>query len=373
LSRSMTYPESMVGRPRCGRCLAVAFTALGCIAVAPRGSRADDIITERENLSHARIVGMSRGALDVRTADGVMRSFRLSDINFMYIDRGMAFADFNQAERMRFEGHVEQSLSRYRRAMRLTEGFWSDIVSARFLVAADQVGDLATAVPLFVRVAHGRSAGPSAAVRLFPSNLPGKRNGKVAAALGTLNAALGRDVDDAERTVLTLLRQRILQRIGEGGDAKAARRIAALSIPESVRTDDVYEAVYAALVVLVHQPSSDSEVLVWLDHAIRDCPMPALPGFLLLKGEVLRKRASTANDWIRASWPALRVAIHFPGDPRASIGYYDAAVALEHAGKIKAVSKLLHLCLDQSEGNSAVAVSARAMLERISVSQPDPE
>jgi len=348
------------------------FSASVCFVfalVVTSAVRGDDVLIGNRNLTRVRIVGLSRVGLDVRMPDGSLRSLPIDQVDLMQIDRGAAFADFNQAERMRAEGRAEQSIARYRRAMRLTEGFWSEIIPARFLRAADQAGELAIAVSMFVRVVEGRTTGPATAVRMFPTNVPDKRNGEVAAALDTLNIALAGDLDDAQRAVLSVLRYRILQRVGAGRDAGEARRVAQLSIPEPVRTLPMFETVNDALTLLVEQTPPERDVMTLLDHAIRDCPVEAMPAFLLLKGAALISRAGSEGDWLRASWPFLRVAIHFPDDPHVAEAYYGASTALEKAGQRDYAVTLLRRCLENADGSGAVTQSARAMLERLT--QPD--
>jgi hypothetical protein len=338
---------------------------LACALAATGATRGDDVVIGKRNLTRVRIVGLSRAGLDVRMEDGNLRSLPLYQIDLIQVDRGAAFADFNQAERMRAEGRAAQSIARYRRAMRLTEGFWSEVIPARLLRAADQAGELAMAANMFVRVVQGRMTGPATAVRMFPTNVPDKRNGEVAAALDALNGALAGDVDDAQRAVLSVFRYRILHRIGASENPREARRVAQLSIPEPVRAPPVFRAVSDALSLLVQQKAPPSDILTLIDHAIRDCTEDALPALLLLKGAVLKGQARSDDDWIRASWPFLRVVIHFPGDPRVAEAYYGAAAALEKAGRSDYAISLLHKCVESHAAPETVVQSARTMLTRL--------
>lgn len=347
------------------------MTTLTALTVAS-GAWADDVLLPGGvNLSRVRIVGLSEdGRLEIRKPDGTLHAVPLEDIEMIQVDRGAAFAEFNQAERLRAEGRPEPSLARYRRAMRVTEGHWSEIIPVRFLRAADEAGDIDTAVGLFVRVVRGRATGPAVAVRFFPANVPDKRNGAVASALATLNAALAGDLDDAGRTAVTVLRYRILRHLGTR-NAQEARRVARLKTPPSVRTREVFEVVYDAFSLLVDATPTARDVGVAVDEAIRACPEEDLPAFLLLKGKILSARATTEEDWLRAVRPFVRVPIHFPDDPRACAGYYGAAVALERAGRLNRAVSLLRLCKDCAPPDEATAHAVRDMLARLTQTASD--
>jgi len=298
-----------------------------------------------------------------------MRSVPLVDVELIQVDRGASFADFNQAERMQAEGKADQSLARYRRAMRITEGFWSEVVPVRFARAADLAEDIETATDMLIRVTQGRATGPATAIRMLPAHIPDRRNGKVAGALDALNSALAHNPDHAARTAYTVLRHRILRRVGEAMSPGDARHLTELTIPESVRTSGVYGAVVEAFSFLIDNGRFESGDLDALDRAILDGPEEMLVEFLLLKGAALHERAVSAEDWIRASWPFLRVVIHFPNDPHVGEGYYGAAVALERAGLHEDAASLLSRCIDTASEGSELSRSAETFLERIGQSE----
>lgn len=367
---NMTCRETSAG---CG-CSAVRTGAAGrvvragvlmLVAHAAVSARGDDIVAGGTSFARVRIVGLTDGALDFRIPEGQMRSIPLVDVDLLQVDRGASFADFNQAERMQAEGSAEQSLARYRRAMRITEGFWSEVVPVRFSRAADVAGDIETATDMLLRVMQGRETGPATAIHMLPRNIPDRRNGRVAAALDGLSACLARNPDSASRTVCTVLRDRILRRIGAEASVADARRITELVIPTSVGTVEVYAAVVEAFSFLLGAEAFESEDFAALDRAIFDCPDDMLPDFLLLKGAASQVRAQSREDWIRVSWPYLQVAIQFPEDARAGKGYYGAATALERAGLKDDARSLLHKCLEVEPRGSALSRAARSFLDRM--------
>ena len=81
-----------------------------------------------------------------------------------------------------------------------------------------------------------------------------------------------------------------------------------------------------------------------------------VPDFLMLRGAFLAGKARTREDLMRASWPFLRVAIHFPDDPRAADGYYEAARLLERIDLSDHAAVLMRACLD----HEGVSESTRA-------------
>ena len=342
-----------------------------CLSIPMSTARGDDIYANGQTFTRARILGLHSGELEIRLEDGQTIAVPLVDVEFLQVDRGASFADFNQAERMRAEGRADQSLARYRRAMRITEGFWSEIVPVRFCQAADLTGDLEIATNLLIQVTHGRSTGPGTAIRILPDNIPDRRNGRVAASLDVLNVALTRDVDHAQATVLTVMRHKILMRLESKMTLNDLRRVTNLSVPESVRTQYVFETVRRSFDSLMAQMPLTPKDYDDLDRAIDACPDAFLPEFLLIKGAAMRQAAQSGEDWIRTSWPFLRVPIHFPDSPLVADGYLGAADALGRAGRMEDARLLLSKCLEAAPKGGAVAKAAEALLTK--VNQPVPQ
>ena len=70
-----------------------------------------------------------------------------------------------------------------------------------------------------------------------------------------------------------------------------------------------------------------------------------MPGFLLLKGDALLQAALEHDEIIRAAWPFMRVAIHFPDDARAPKALLGAASAMTRLGRPDKSARLLEECL----------------------------
>ncbi|UCC32713.1 MAG: hypothetical protein JSU86_10600 [Phycisphaerales bacterium] len=335
------------------------------LAVAPAMSvRADQIVMDKTNYPGAKIVGLQEGQLQFRSADGSLQTVWLHDVRLINVDRGGIFDDFNQAERFFAGGEHDRAIVRYRRTLRLSEDFWTDLIAARLTLACDAAEQLDTAVLNLIRVINGRFAGPPAAARLIPREIPAESGKRVMRAVEQLHAALAKDPDDPQRALLKLVRYEILQGTGDRRAIPAAPEIAAISIPPSARSQRVYAIQLRAFEEALADDVEPAE-LSSLDIAIRDCPDEILPSFLLLKGRTLLRTAATREELIRASWPSLRVAVHFRNDSRAAEGLHDAALALERLGRPDKARELLQECLGHkwlTPQTQSLAETARARL-----------
>lgn len=325
---------------------------------------ADEIQSRGRTFTNAKIVGMDQGHLRFRSADGSLQTLWVDEIELISVDRGGMFADFNEAERLLAGGEFEKSLNRYRRVLRLTEDFWQDLVPARMLMAADRGGQIDAAADGLVRIVRGRWGGPALAVRLLPNNLPDKPNAKAARALESLDSALGREGKEDLRVPLVLARYELLRAIGDGRSPAEAQRVAATAVPETQRCDRAFRAILDAL-RQSEQLAPQATALQNLDRAIGTCPETVLPGFLILKGQILSKSARTPDEWIRASWPLLRVGIHFPDHPLAAEGWLGAARSLNQLGRTEQAIDLLKECIAVRRVAEPVRTQAEAMLREL--------
>jgi tetratricopeptide (TPR) repeat protein len=307
---------------------------------------------------------MKEGQLQFRSAGGKLRSAWVGDIGLIVVDRGGIFADFNQAERFLASGEPTRAISRYRRSLRMAEGSWPDLIAARLVLACDAAAKLNHAVSNLIQVIRGRYAGPSAAARLIPKSIPRDRNANVSRAVELLDAALSRGPPEPQRVLLALVRYEILRRSGDDRATPAAQQVAFLTVPPAARSEQVY-AIQLDALSRVLQDDATPEALAGLDNAIRDCPEPVLASFLLLKGQTLMRTASTRDDVMRASWPFLRVAIHFQDDARAADGLYGAALAIERLGRKDKAIKLLTECLGHKRLTDETRRRAETTLKRL--------
>ncbi len=345
------------------------FLAIGCMLVAStsRVIYADQIVTDTENYTGARLIAFENGQLRFRTAGGELKTAWPHEVSLLIVDRGGTFDDFNQAERFFASGEPERAIVRYRRARGPSEESWSDLITARTLLACDAAGQLDKATANFIQLLEGRRTGPAAA-RLFPKNIPKQRDGKVVRAIEQLDGVLRKAPEDDQQVLLELLRYEILRRTDDNRAVRAAQRVATLSIPPDARSGPAFAILLDGMGRALDEdvkfvsPSA-------LDCAIRDCPESVLPGFLLLKGRFLLKSASNREGAIRAAWAFMRVAIHFPDDPRAGDGLYGAALALERIGRTGKAKELLEECLGHGQLTIQTRQSADKALQRLRASE----
>lgn len=330
---------------------------------------ADQIVTAKGNYLGARIVGMDKGRLRFRSADGILQGAWPDEIELIIVDRGGIFDDFNQAERLFAGDEPARAIIRYRRTLRLSEDFWADLVAARLVLACDAAGHLDTATLNFIRLLRGFWGGPSAAARLIPAAIPESGNRRVQRALEQLGAALSRHPDESQRALLSLLRYEILRGSGDPRAIPAVKAIAGLCIPANARSERVYEIQLHALRATAVN-GVDSGILRNLHQAIRDCPDTVLPDLLLLKGDMLFKTAAMREDIVRSCWPFLRVAIHYPDDPRGTEGLYRAALVLERLGNRGKAIELLEECVGQKQVTSETRRGAEAAASRLRAGGP---
>jgi len=295
----------------------------------------------------------------------------INDIALIVVDRGGVFDDLNLAERFLEAGEFEKAAVRYERALRLSDDFWPDLAAVRLVTAYDRTGQLDKATMNFIRVARGRFAGPGAAARLLPQSVPVKRDAKFTRAVEQLETALSQNPGETIRVLCEVLHYEILRRGEDERAGRAASTVAALSIPEAVRSERVYTGVLAAMSQTMKE-SGGANQLTDLDRAVHDCPDTLLPSFLLLKGETLLRTALARDDVIRASWPFLRVVIHMADDPRAADGLWGAARAVERLGRRDQATALVEECLAHKHVSDETRGKAAAMLTRLRSSGATP-
>jgi hypothetical protein len=281
--------------------------------------RADQLTVNGHHQSGARVVGLNNGRVEFRTAGGEMRQADLAHLDVVLVERGDAFADFNQAERYASEGEWGNALLRYKRASRLCEGFWSDIIAARMLRAADRAKRVDEAVSAYLRVIRIEPGGALAALSLFPAQLPTVRDAAASRALQQLDDAAAAQPGPEQRLAIDLLGFEILRSLRDPMAMPVAVRLTEGEVPRPLRVDRVYASISAGLEMRLADAVT-RESLAALDRAMLDCPGGALPDFLLMKGRAQLRMAKSREEFIRASWPFLRVVAHMPDDARAAEG-----------------------------------------------------
>ncbi len=334
------------------------------VGVASVPTMADSLVVGGRDYHAVRITGLADGYLVFRTAAGASQSARIDTLDLIEIARGASFADFNQAERLVASGEPAKAISRYQRMVHMSESFWSDLLYARLARATDRAGRIDRATGYFIRVAQGTFSGPATAVWLMPKSIPDRRDGKTARAISQLLAVSSQLPAGPARSLLTIYRYELLQRVGDRRAAQLASRVAGLTVDESIGTERVYDMVRHALRSVLSQDTPFNH-FTDLDRAIRYAPDALLPDFLLLKGDALLSTAQTREDIIRASWPYLRVVAHQPDDARAALGLVGAAAALERMKSFPQAAALLTECLARRDVDDTTRARAEAALARV--------
>lgn len=354
----MIYRRGIADRapvwPAMGACACVAFA----VASAAHG---DQLVVRKTSFPGIKIVAFTQGKLHYRGPGGDLRRAELGDVDLIVAERGESFSDFNQAERHFAEGEWENAIVRYRRTLRLSSDFWTDVITARLVIACRKAGRHDEAVPYFIQLMRAPAQGPEVAAGLFPFVAGKLREEPFARALAQLDSAVQEVSDPSAGALLALARFDLLRAQGDPRAAAAARVVAALDLPQPLRLDGLFGLVFHALTDVL---SSDSgaAALEHLDRAIRDGPRSSLPDFLLLKGRTLMKAAQSSEDVMRASWPFLRIVAHLPSDPRAAEALYETALAMDRLNRRDKALELVHECLAHPRASDAVRAAAEEKL-----------
>jgi len=343
--------------PRCAIMATVAV--VGVLMASVSVGRADQVLIEGVSRTPVTILDLEGGRLKYQTADGVTTSAWLPDVQRITLDRHGKFLDFNEAERCLTGGDASQAIALYRRMLRVSESFWPDLIAARLVRACALADRIDQAALHFVQVLRCERGGPPLAVRLIPQRLPSQRDARVVRAIGHLEGAL-REIQSSERRIpLELFLFALVQGSGDHRSLSAARDVASLDISGPLGCRRAFALQQRALEEVLRAAPADVP-LTSLDRAIRDCPEALLPGFLQIKGEVLLRRAHTREDWIRAAWPFMRIAIHMPDDDRVPRALLGAARALEGIGDWNKAVALL----DESLAHPRIDDGTRVLVEK---------
>jgi tetratricopeptide (TPR) repeat protein len=322
-------------------------------------ARADQVIVNGVNHTNAKITGLDQGKLQFRLADGRTVSAWIDEVQLILVDRGGIFDDFNQAEQFLHDGDAPKAIARYERTLRLSQEFWPDLIACRLLAAHDRAGQIDRAAQYFIRVVTGEFSGLAPAARLYPRTIPEKRDGRVARAVDMLAEESRKIGQDDRRVLLDDLRYEILGKTDPNAAKPLARNVAELAVPAPARTERVYGVVLRAMQeVFSGTPGTLS--LGTLDQAIRDCPESSLPGFLLIKGQLLLQSARTREEIMHAAWAFLRVPIHMPNDELAPKALLEAARALYKLEKEEQARTLLVECYNHPKATPEIRKQAES-------------
>jgi tetratricopeptide (TPR) repeat protein len=347
------------------------FLLFGWGGLLPSRSAADYVVADKINYSGARITALAQGKLHFRVPDGTLRTPWIHEVDLIVVDREGAFLDFNEAERSLSDGDAAQALIRYRRALRLREDFWADLIAARMVLAAERAGRIDESVAPFLRALRGEAVGPAGAARFIPLALPKERTPEMVKALEQLDAALLADPTPPERAVIALFRFALLQSGGDPRTPESADALAAMELPSSVGGERVFAIVRSALEEAIRRNVAVG-LEEALDRAIRDCPENLLPDFLWLKGRFLLAGATNREEIIRATWPLMRIVIHRPDHARTPQALHETATAMERLGRPDQAMALLQDCLRHPKTSEILRKQAEETLSRLQSLSAEP-
>ena len=350
------------------RAFCVSLIAL--IASGAVGSvRADQVVARDVNQPDVLVTGVHGGRLEFRTISGETKAEWISDVNLITIDRTGVFADLNQAERFVDGSEPDKAIERYRRALRLSEGFWTELIAARLLMACERAGWMDQVARSYVQVARGESTGVALAARLIPAAMPTERGKRTADAMAELDTAIAKERRADVKALLRFFRYELLRQTGDRRAEQAIRDVAVIDVPPDARTARVFAIQLTALrEALAGHP--DDDVWASLDRAVRWAPDSTVAAFLLLKGNALLEVAASREELIRAGWVFLRIPIHLPDDPLAADGLVGAATAMERLELIDKAAALLDEALAHERISKKTRTMAERALERLRASGP---
>ena len=328
----------------------IAILVAGLFACLCPSTFADQVIVNGLTHTNTKIVGLEQGKLQVRLADGRILSPWIDEVQLIVVDRGGVFDDFNQAEQFLHSGDPLKAIARYERTLRLTQEFWPDLIACRLIAAHDRASQIDRSAQYLARIINSEFTGLAPAARLYPKNIPEKRDGRVARAIDTLAEEARKLGEDDGRILLDVLRYEILAKTDPNAARPLARGLAETTVPAPARTEHIYGVLLRAMQD-VFTTTPTALTVSTIDRAIRDCPEASLPGFLVLKGQLLLQSAQSREQIIHAAWSFMRVPIHMPNDDLAPKALLEAARALHKLEKPDQVKTLLAECYNHPKAS----------------------
>ena len=326
---------------------------VSALTAAHRALAADEIFASGHRTTNVRIVGLEQGQLRYRLEDGKVLSIWIDQVQRMLVDRGGIFDDFNLAEQFLHDGEPLKAVPRYERTLNLAQDFWGDLINCRLAVAHDRAGHIDRSTYYFLRAARGTFSGAGAASRVYPRSIPSKRDGPVARALDLLGEEITRTTNEETRPLMQVLRYEILKKTDAAAAIPHARPVAEAVIPAAARTPRLYEMVLLAMQDVMHDANAMLSPDA-LERAIRDCPEAVLPGFLILKAQLLLQSAANREEMIHAAGTFLRVPIHFPDHELTPEALLEAARVMYKLEKPSEAMTLLNECAKHPKLSPAI-------------------
>ncbi|HNO80191.1 MAG TPA: hypothetical protein PKN33_19260 [Phycisphaerae bacterium] len=335
-------------------CLLVVFEAAGLV-------HADSLVVRGKPLSDIQIVGYSEGMIEYSTAVGDFDRFSILEVQSINVDSIDRATKFNAAEQSVGEGDPRKSVESYETALLGARGFWSDLMRARLVQAADESYSFETAVRNWIKIAHRDAVTAS---WLLPKNLPTQPSHATRRVLKKLERAIEQSATLTERTLLETLRFSTLKAMDDPAARVLAAPLMGLIIKSSVfapRTIDVFTTAGDLLV----ENADYAHVQQQVEKAIVEVPESLLPEILLLKARVQLASATTPEEYLAAAFPAMRVVIHFPKHPLVGEALILSAKAHEASGRSPQARRLLEACIATDQANSEIKSEAAHLLKRL--------
>ncbi len=337
---------------------------LMCVSCAGSAANADSVIVRGKPLGDIQIVGFSEGMIEYSTAVGDFDHFSIFDINSIQVDSVDRAAALNDAEEYVNNKQPRKAVEAYEKALLNAQGFWNDLVRARFVQAADEAHLFEKAAQTWMRIAHRDEVTAS---WLLPQNLPDQPSHATRRILKRLERGIERSATLTERALLETMRFSTLDAL----DDAAARVLAAPLMGLIVKTK-----VFAPRTMAVFTQAGDllitngdyAHVLQQVEKAIVEVPQDLLPELLLLKSRVQLASAATPEEYLAAALPAMRVVIHFPKHQLVGDGLILAARAHESSGRSSQARRLLEACIATDQSSAETKNNAANLLKRLTQS-----
>jgi hypothetical protein len=275
--------------------------------------------------------------------------------------------NFNEAEDYLARSQPVPAAVRYERALRDAGDAWVPLIRVRLFQARDRAGQFDKAIVQFIHLVDDM---PRVAARMMPTSVPDESDVESRRTLGRIDAAIARQGDDYAATVLQLLRFAVLLRVDRAEAAGMARAIAFLPVSVGTREDpaDASLALQLEALEMLLEQARRADVVEGVNRLIPSASDALLPSLLMLKGQAVYRDASesgNAKDFMRAGLVFMRVAVHFPKDPRAGDALYWSARVHEQIARPTQAVQLLRECLDRQDVSDPTRTAARTMLKRL--------
>ncbi len=340
------------------------WLAVLLLAFGHTNARADQILTGEENLAQIHLVDFRRGLVHFRDAQLQERAIWIDQIERLILDDGPSRTDLNEAERYIAEGQPDKAVLRYERALRVSSGMWEELAAARLVIACGRAGKWDKAAMNFVRLARYERNGPPAAARIIPSTLPTKRTPDVSRAIAHLDNAITNAANEERATVFRFFRYALIEGVSDKRAEAERIRVANHVLSKNLSCPRTLSIQYGALTKLL-QDNPAAIDLSALNESLSTCSKKDMPGYLLVKGRAQLAIAKDRESVMRATWPLLRVAVHFPHDELTADALYYAAKGLHAVGMDAEANTLLRECLTTPQISTELKNEVKKLIDEI--------